>query len=41
MTYDYHGDWSSETNFNAPFLAPKSSSTFDVKHHMQYWAKSQ
>ena len=38
MTYDYHGDWSSETNFNAPFLAPMSSSDFDVEHHMQYWA---
>ncbi|WP_423747078.1 glycosyl hydrolase family 18 protein (plasmid) [Haladaptatus sp. SPP-AMP-3] len=38
MTYDYHGSWSSETNFNAPFEAPTASSDFDTKHHMQYWA---
>ncbi|MFC4451289.1 glycoside hydrolase family 18 protein [Halorussus aquaticus] len=41
MTYDYHGDWSDVTNFNAPFDSPPegpSSSSWNTTNHMQHWA---
>lgn len=41
MTYDYHGDWSNVTNFNAPFDSPPegpSSSSWNTTSHMQHWA---
>ncbi|WP_132057489.1 glycosyl hydrolase family 18 protein [Halorussus amylolyticus] len=42
MTYDYHGDWSSETNFNAPFDSPPEDPNgredFNASHSMNHWA---
>ena len=35
MTYDYHGSWSNDTNFNAPFDAPS-----DDPDGQQYWSAS-
>ncbi|GAA0248207.1 hypothetical protein GCM10009000_075380 [Halobacterium noricense] len=41
MTYDYHGDWSNVTNFNAPFDSPPegpSAQSWNTSNHMQQWA---
>ena len=42
MTYDYHGDWSNDTNFNAPFDSPSGDpdgqQNWNTTSHMQHWA---
>ena len=42
MTYDYHGDWSNDTNFNAPLDSPPEDpdgqQDWNVAHSMDYWA---
>ena len=42
MTYDYHGDWSNDTNFNAPLQSPPEDpdgqQDFNVSESMQYWS---
>ena len=42
MTYDYHGDWSNDTNFNAPFDSPPDDpdgqQNWSVSHSMNHWA---
>lgn len=41
MTYDYHGDWSNDTNFNAPFAPPPEDpdgqQNWSASDHMAYW----
>lgn len=43
MTYDYHGSWSNDTNFNAPFDSPSGDpdgqQTWNTSNHMEQWAK--
>jgi chitinase len=42
MTYDYHGDWSNDTNFNAPFNSPPGDpdgqQQWNTSDHMEQWA---
>ncbi|WP_227356380.1 glycosyl hydrolase family 18 protein [Haladaptatus salinisoli] len=42
MTYDYHGDWSNDTNFNAPFDSPPGDpdgqQSWNTTAHMKNWA---
>ena len=42
MTYDYHGDWSNDTNFNAPLHSPSEDpdgqQNWNASNHMNYWA---
>ena len=42
MNYDYNGDWSNETNFNAPFELPSddpsSREEWSVTDTMDYWS---
>ncbi|WP_049971740.1 glycoside hydrolase family 18 protein [Haladaptatus cibarius] len=42
MTYDYHGDWSNDTNFNAPFDSPPEDpdgqQSWNTTNHMEHWA---
>ena len=41
MNYDYHGDWDTETNFNAPLHSEADSplgGDWNVASHMEYWA---
>lgn len=42
MTYDYHGGWSNDTNFNAPFDSPSDDpdgqQTWNTSNHMNNWA---
>ena len=41
MTYDFNGDWSSETNFNAPFETPEDDPNWgewSASNTMDYWA---
>lgn len=42
MTYDFHGDWSNDTNFNAPLHSPPEDpdgqQNWNVASSMEYWA---
>jgi chitinase len=42
MTYDFHGDWSNDTNFNAPLRSPPEDpdgqQDWNVASSMEYWA---
>jgi len=42
MTYDYHGDWSNNTNFNAPLHSPPDDpdgqQDWNAASSMEYWA---
>ena len=42
MTYDYHGDWSNDTNFNSPLHSPSGDpdgqQAWNASDHMNYWA---
>jgi chitinase len=42
MSYDFHGDWSNDTNFNAPLRSPPEDpdgqQDWNVASSMEYWA---
>lgn len=42
MTYNYHGQWSNDTNFNSPLYSPPEDpdgqQNWNASHSMEYWA---